>query len=165
MNYRVAFGVAALAFLSGCRAREITSLERKEAANVLSEADFAVNMKDWSRAEGLFAKAAAICPDEGGTWVNLGITRMRLHDSSGAKSAYTSALKAYKDEYKRNPTSSLPVIRRAYVLVILGRTDDARSLIEEASAKNPEDRQLRAFTEAKGIDRIVADPALKELSP
>ena len=165
MNFRVALVLAAVVVLSGCRGREITSLERKEAANVLSEADFAVNMKDWSRAEGLFAKAAELCPDEGGTWVNLGIARKRLHDSSGAKSAYKSALKAYKDEYKKDPSNSLPEIRRAYVLVILGRADDARSVIDKASARNPEDRQLRAFNEAKGIDRILADPALKELSP
>jgi Flp pilus assembly protein TadD len=165
MSRRVALVLAAVVVLSGCRAREITSLQRKEAANVISEADFAVNMKEWSRAEGLFTKAADLCPDDGAIWVNLGITRMRLHDSSGAKSAYKSALKAYKNDSESDPTNSLPAIRRAYVLVILGRADDARSVIDKAYARNPEDRRLRSFVEANGIDKILADPELKELSP
>jgi Flp pilus assembly protein TadD len=165
MTNRLALVLAAGVVLAGCRAREITKLERDEAANVVSEAEFAVTMKDWARAEGLFAKAAALCPDEGENWVRLGIVRVRLHNSDGARDAYKSAVSAFEDEFKRDPAKTASVIRAASVLVILGRVDEARSLVDKAYAKNPDDRRLRDFVQMKGVDRIVADPGLKAVSP
>src|ERR1019366_3220942 len=85
---RLGLLIAAALVLSACRHKEITKLEREEAANVASEADFAVTVREWSRAEGLYAKAATLCPDSGDYWVSLGIVRMRLNDHSGARSAY-----------------------------------------------------------------------------
>jgi len=165
MTNRLALVLAAAVVLAGCRAREITKLERDEAANVTSEAEFAVTMKDWSRAEGLYAKAAALCPDQGETWVRLGVARVRLHNSDGARQAYKSALSAFKDDFKRDPAGTASVIRCASILVILGRVDEARSLVDKAYAKNPDDRRLREFVQMKGVDRIVADPGLKSVSP
>ena len=97
MRHRTALVMLAVLVLSGCHRREITSLERKEAANVVSEADFAVTLKDWGRAEGLFSKAVGLCPDQGDTWVNLGMVRMRMGNKDGARSAFKSALSAYSD--------------------------------------------------------------------
>ena len=57
------------------------------------------------------------------------------------------------------------IIRGATVLVILGRADDARSLVAKAYSDHPDDRRLRNFTEMKGVDKIVADPSLKEVTP
>lgn len=165
MTLRLVLVLAAAAALAGCRAKEISSIDRKEAANIVSEAEFAVTVKDWARAEGLYAKAAALCPDQGETWVGLGVARMRLHNSAGAREAYKSALSAYSDQMKRDPTDTVSVIRSASLLVILGRTDDARALVAKAYASNPEDRRLRNFVEIKGVDRIAADPGLKEVSP
>lgn len=165
MRYRSALVAAAAILLSGCHRREITSLERKEAANVVSEAEFAVTLRDWSRAEGLYAKASVLCPDQGDTWVNLGIVRMRLHDAGGAKSAYKSGLSAYEADSKRDPSNTLPAIRRANVLVILGRPDEARSLLARVRQDHPDDRRLRAFMESNGLDKMIADPGLKAVSP
>ena len=157
--------MAAVLALAGCRAKEISSTDRKEAANIVSEAEFAVQLKDWPRAEGLYAKATALCPDQGETWVALGVVRMRMHNSGGAKDAYKSGLSAYTDDIKRDPTNSGAVIRSASILVILGRMDDARSLIERAYARNPGDRRLKEFVDLKALDKIAADPGLKEVSP
>jgi Flp pilus assembly protein TadD len=165
MTVRLALVLAVGVVLAGCRAREITSIERKEAANVISEAEFAMTLKDWSRAEGLYAKAVALCPDQGETWTGLGVARMHLHNPSGARDAYKSALAAYRDAIKLDPSDSIPVIRSASLLVILGRTDEARSLVDGAFAKNPGDRRLKNFVEMKGVDKIAADPGLKEVSP
>jgi Flp pilus assembly protein TadD len=162
---RLALVLAGAVALAGCGAKQISSIDRKEAANVISEAQFAVTLKDWSRAEGLYAKAAGLCPDEGETWIGLGVVRMRLHNPSGARDAYKSALSAYADEVKRDPTNTIPVIRRASVLVILGRADEARAMVDKALAGNPGDRRLRNFVEMKGVDKIAADPGLKEVSP
>jgi Flp pilus assembly protein TadD len=165
MTNRLALVLAAAVVLAGCRQREITKLERDEAANVISEAAFAVTMKDWARAEGLYTKAAALCPDQGETWVRLGVIRVRLHNSDGAREAYKSALAAFKDDFKRDPANTASVIRGASVLVILGRADEARSMVDKAYAKYPDDRRLRDFVQMKGVDKIIADPGLKAVSP
>lgn len=165
MTPRVALLLAAAVVLAGCRAREITSLERMEAANMVSEADFAVTLRDWPRAEGLFTKAAETCPDEGDIWINLGIVRMRMHNPDGARSAYKAALADYRDDFKKDSSDSVPVIRQAYLLVILGRPDDAHSLIDKTYAKYPDNRRLKNFVEVSGLNKIIADPGLKEISP
>jgi hypothetical protein len=59
----------------------------------------------------------------------------------------------------------MPVIRRAYVLVLLGRADEARSLVERARSDNPEDRRLRSFIEHDELTKMLADPSVKEISP
>jgi len=165
MIHRLALVLAAVVVLAGCRAREITKHDRDEAANIVSEAEFALTMKDWPRAEGLYAKAAALTPDQGETWVRLGVVRVRLKNPGGAKDAYKSALSAFEDDFKKHPEKTGSVIRSATVLVILGRMDEARSLVDKAYAKNPDDRRLKTFVEMKGLDKIVADPGLKEITP
>src|SRR5271167_4308911 len=97
MILRLALVLAVALALCGCHRKKITTLERDEAANMMSEADFAVTMKDWGRAEGLYAKAVGLCPDDGNAWVNLGIARMRLDNRAGARTAYKAALSAYGD--------------------------------------------------------------------
>jgi len=165
MSARLALLLAAALALCACRHREITKLERDEAASDSSEADFAVTVKEWSRAEGLYAKAAALCPDTGDYWLNLGVVRMRLGDKGGARSAYKSADAAYRDAADLDPANSKAVIRRIYVLVLLGRADDARSVLDKARAKSPADRLLRSFYENGGLAKMAADPALKSLAP
>jgi tetratricopeptide (TPR) repeat protein len=165
MIHRLALLLAAVVVLAGCRAREITKLERDEAANVVSEAEFALTMKDWPRAEGLYAKAAALTPDQGETWVRLGVVRVRMNNPGGAKDAYKSALAAFKDDYDKHPERTGSVIREATVLVILGRADEARRVVDKAYARSPDDRRLRSFVEMKGVDKIIADPGLKEITP
>lgn len=165
MTPRVALLLAAIVAFSGCHRKQITQLERDEAANLVSEADFAGTVKEWDRAEGLYAKAAGLCPDSGDIWFDLGIARMRQSNHDGARSAFTSALSAYKDDLSREPGNAAPVIRAAYVLVILGRADDARSLAQKAQSKNPDDRALRDFVQNNGVDALLRDPGLKSLSP
>ena len=165
MKARLAPVLAAALALAGCRPREITSLQRMEAASIASEAEFAVNLSEWKRAEGLYAQAAGLCPDTGDLWINLGIVRMRLDDHPGARSAYKSALSAFEADCSRDPANSRAVLRRAYVLVILGRADEARSTVDRARARFPDDRRLRGFVGSEGVDGLVADPAVKSISP
>ena len=97
MKTRVFFALAVLVVLgaAGCRPppKEITSLQRKEAATLVSEAEFALQLKDLARAEGLLAKAADLCPDTGKYWVDLGSVRVRLGKKDAARTAYLAALK------------------------------------------------------------------------
>lgn len=165
MRSRLALAAAAMLLLSGCRAKEISKEQRDQALLDASDADFAVTIHDYQRAEGMFAKAVELCPDEGDVWMKLGVVRVRLKNPDGAREAYKSALKAFKDGYKATPSDSSLVLRRAYVLVILGRGDEARSVVSDAGAKAPDDRRLQEFIQANGVDKMLADPAIKQLSP
>src|SRR5690349_6667201 len=95
-----------LAVLSnvGCKPKpeDITPLQRKEAASLVSEAQFALTLRDYTRAEPLFEKAAKLCPDDGEYWLGLGVTRRRLGNTSGAKAAYEKARDAYRDGFERD---------------------------------------------------------------
>ena len=149
---------------AGCKPKEVPAIQRKEAANLASEAQFALTLRDYKRAEPLFEKAAKLCPDTGEYWINLGVTRRRLDNKSGAKSAFEQAVDVYRDAFDRDPKDTDAVLREVYVLALLGKVDDARKVLEKARKKAPESRELRAFSEAHQFDRILEDPMYKELA-
>ena len=165
---RLPLFLLALALLAtvGCKpkAKDIPPLQRKEAASLASEAQFAAMMRDHARAEPLLVKATKLCPDNGEYWVNLGISRKHLGNTSGAKSAYESARKAYGDAYEIDPTRPEPLLQEFYVMALLGKADEARKLQEKALKRNPTDARLRAFVESKQLDRMLADPNFKEMA-
>jgi Flp pilus assembly protein TadD len=165
MTSRTALVVAAALALAGCSRREISAVDREQAANYASEAEFAATVKEWSRAEGLYAQAAKLCPDNGDLWLALGVSRMHLGDRSGARGAYTSAASAYKAAYKADPTDSRAVGQRVYALVLLGSQDDARSAARKALKDHPDDPLLRGLVDGGQLERVIADPGLKEISP
>lgn len=156
----------ALLLGTGCgrKGKDITELERKEAANLVSEAQFALTLRDFARAEPLLARAAELCPDTGDYWLSLGVTRVRLGNKAGAKSAYEEALSVYRDRYDNDAKQTDAVLQQVYVLALLGRPDDARQTLEKAHKKDPESRGLRMFVEDRQIDRILEDPAFKEVA-
>lgn len=156
-------GVALFA-AAGCGKKEITALERKQAANLVSEAQFAGTLRDYARAETLLAQATALTPDMGHYWVALGSTRMRLGQKGTARAAYQSALHAFEDaadQGKAVPDSS---IQQIYVLALLGRVNDARALQKRLVEKMPDQREVRAFAEEKRLDAMLADPQFKQVA-
>jgi Tfp pilus assembly protein PilF len=90
---------------------------------------------------------------------------MHLGDRSGARSAYKSAAGAYKDAFKADPADSRAVGQRAYALVILGRQDDARSEARKALKDHPDDGFLRDLVDGGQLERMIADPGVREISP
>lgn len=149
--------------VSGCgkKHKEITDLERKQAANLASEAQFAATIRDYARAQGLFAQAAELCPDTGAYWLSLGSMQMRLSQRDQARDAYERALTAFEEAADRNKDDSEPALQQLYVLALLGRVDDARSRQTKLLARYPNDRDVRAFVENKSLDRLVSDPSFK----
>ena len=158
--------IATLVFAGGCsrRSKEITSLQRKEAAQAVSEAQFALTLRDYARAEAELAKAVAACPDNGDYWVSLGSARVRLGQRDGAKAAYKSALAAYEDAAARNAKDEQAVVQQMTVLALLGRVDDARALLAKLPGRFPDSRNIRVFIERKQLDAMLADPKFKEIS-
>lgn len=151
---------------AGCKPKgqDIPQIQRKEAASLASEAQFAVMMRDHARAEPLFEKAAKLCPDNGEYWIGLGVCRKRLGNVSGAKTAYEEAREAYRDAYDIDPKQSDALLQEFYVMALLGKVEEARKLQDKALKKNPTDARLRAFVEGKQLDNLIADPGFKELS-
>jgi tetratricopeptide (TPR) repeat protein len=165
MTARQALVLAAALSLAGCARKEISAIDREQAANMASEAEFAATVKEWARAEGLYAQAAKLCPDSGDLWLALGVARMHLGDRSGARDAYKAAASACKAAFKADPTNSRAVGQQAYALVVLGRLDDARSVASKALKDHPDDAFLRDLVDGGQLERVIADPALKDISP
>lgn len=154
-----------LAGLAGCGGKpEVTERQRKEADHLVAEANFALTLRDWARAEGLLAKAASLVPDNGDFWTMLGSTRVRLGQKSAARDAYLKGLKAYEAEaalpaMKDDPE---PWLDQVYLLAVLGRVGDARALVEKMGRQFPNHPRVRAFVGGKQLDQLLADPKFKE---
>ena len=73
--------------LTGCQPQSarITSLQRKAAASLISEAEFALTIREFVRAEKLLTQASALEFDNGKTWISLGMVRVRLAGSRRQK--------------------------------------------------------------------------------
>ena len=156
----------ALLMVPGCAKKkvEISSLDRKKAEAFVSEAQFALTIKDYARAEGLYAQATAVCPDTGGYWVGLGSVRMRLGQRDAAKSAYNSALRAYEETLREKKDDTDAAVQHVYVLALLGRVDDAKAALAKLPAQFPTDPDVKAFVEGKQLDRMLAEPHFKEIA-
>lgn len=154
-----------LPLFSGCKPgpANITSLQRKQAASFASEADFAVTLKDLSRAEGLYKKAAALCPDTPAYWESLGMTQRKMDNPKGARAAYGEALALHQDHYRRdrNPDD---LLQQAWLLALLGRDDEAVKLLQKARANHPNDLRIRQAAEPKWLEDLRSDPVFKAIA-
>ena len=149
---------------AGCGRKEITSLQRKQAENLVSEADFASSLRDYPRAEGLLAQAVAVCPDTPIYWLNLGSVRRRQGNRAGAKTAYEEVLDLARANYRKDGKDPEPLLQQVYVLALLGRMEDARAALEKAKKNHPDDRNVRAFVERNQLDHLADEPAFKEVA-
>jgi tetratricopeptide (TPR) repeat protein len=160
---RYFLALVVLAGVVGCakKQKEISDLDRKQAANLASEAQFAATIRDYGRAQGLFTQAAQLCPDTGAFWLSLGSMDMRLDKRGEARDAYQHALTAFQDAAKKDKTDPEPALQQLYVLALLGRVDEARTLQTKLLDRYPDNRAIRTFVDNKGLDNIVADPSFK----
>ncbi len=151
--------------LGGCKPKSasITSIHRKEAANLVSEAQFAMSIRDYARAEGLLAKATVLEFDNGNYWVSLGSMRVRLGQRPAAKKAYESALHAFEEAYKLKPAVAQPYLQQVYALALLGRADDARALLVKIEKKHGDDAAVRSFVKGRQLDAMLASQMFKEV--
>jgi tetratricopeptide (TPR) repeat protein len=148
----------------GCTQRkEVTERDRKEAAYLASEAQFAVTIQEWARAEGLLAKAVKVAPT-GDYWLSLGATRLRLNNRAGAKEAYQAALKAYAFDSARKNAVAEPWVKQAYVLALLGREDESRAMLAKAAQLFPKDVKVRALADAKEFEKMISSQNFKDMA-
>lgn len=144
--------------------KEITEFQRKEAALLVSEAQFAMSLRNWAEAEAALTKVVEKVPDNGTYWVSLGAMRVRLGKRGEAKSAYEGALKAFEAEAKEDKADPEPWLQQVYVLALLGRTDAGRTMLDKTAKQFPEHRNVKLFVEGKQFDRMLTDPKFKEMA-
>lgn len=151
---------------AGCtpKPKEITSLQRKQGAQFESEAQFALTLRDYARAEDQLAQAAAACPDDGAYWVSLGSVRVRLGRRDDAKRAYQSALAAFEADVAKDPKDDQSMLQQVSVLALLGRVDEARARLQKLGDRFPDSRAIRVFAEQKQLDSLLAAPSFKDVS-
>ena len=140
--------------------KEITPLQRKTAANLVSEAQFAVTVRDQARAADLYEKAAALCPDNAEYWLGLGVSRRQLEQRPAAQKAYEAALQACRDAYAHDDKDPGPLIEQIYILALLGRVHDARATLAKVRAAHGDNAVVRNFTE-QSLNQLLADPGFK----
>lgn len=156
----------ALAVFAGCKpkVRHSTDLERKQAASAVSEAQFAVTLRDYARALPLYEKATQLCPDIAEYWLSLGVTQIKLSDKAKAKVAYEGALKACRAAYATDAKDTGARLQEIQALALLGREKDARAALATARKELPNDFALRKFEEEKRLDQMLADPGFKAIA-
>lgn len=126
-----------------------------------SEAQFAINVRDWARAEGLLAKTVQLVPDAD-YWMALGSSRVRLGNKAGATEAYQKSLRAFADEAAVDEKRVEPWLGQITVLALLGKTDASRALVTKALKRFPNDTRLKSLSDPKQFEAMLNDPGFKE---
>ncbi len=157
----------AILILAGCGEPPAEQSRRSREAELLAaEAAFAINLRDWPRAEQTLARATELDPARADLWLSLGSTRVRAGRKPEAREAYLKALRAFEQSgdtaaAKSDPGPTLAQIR---TLALLGRMPEARSLAAELPRRFPAHPLIRAFSESGGVDQMLQEPAFWELA-
>jgi tetratricopeptide (TPR) repeat protein len=164
MKKSLLLGLALLACVAaGCKdkPKEVPKAVRAEAAQNASEGEFAMQIRDYARAETLFAKSVELDKMVPQYWIQLGAARKRQGNTSGARKAYEEARDICRAEIKRDKNASGFRFIEMEVCLLLGKPDEAKKLLETAKRDLPDDPTMRQFVESNALDRMSADPELK----
>lgn len=162
----VAICAAVAVLLGGCKdkPKEIPKVALAEAAQDVSEAEFALQIRDYARAENLLSKAVELNPEEPRYWLQLGAARKKLANTRGAKKAYERARDVLKAQYRRDKSSAGPLFAEMEVCVLLGKPGDAKSVYERVVKDHGNDPEVKNFVEGHMFDKLLEDPNLKAMA-
>ncbi|MBL9201227.1 MAG: hypothetical protein JNL39_12015 [Opitutaceae bacterium] len=150
---------------AGCGpgAKPLSERDLNEMKALQAESQYAMTMKQWSRAESLYERAIKISP-EVEFFHNLGSARMRLQNRAGAKEAYESGIRAcdHLAAVKRGSTD--PLLKKIQLLALLGKVEEARALQAKIDKEFRQDHAVRAFVDGKKLDALIASPIFKEIA-
>jgi tetratricopeptide (TPR) repeat protein len=142
--------------------KDVPKLVAAEAANLASDASFALQIRDYARAEKSLASAVELRPDIPDWWLSLGSARKRQGKIGDARSAYKKALALYEKRYAA--TADVANLQQQLImLVLLGREDEARKLLERSRQKQPDQPVLKGLSEGKIVDQLLRDPNIQQL--
>ena len=153
------------ALFAGCsrKAKEISESAKAEAATFANEAQFAMTIREFSRAEELFQRAVKIHEDKPEYWVALGMARRKQENKDGARKAYKEALSIHVARYKEEKKPE-ELAQQAFVTALLGKTDDALKLLEKGLQDHPDSALLKKMADPRGLPRTFKSEDFKNLS-
>lgn len=160
------FAALAAALTEGCKPKpkEIPPAIRAQAATDASEAEFAMQIRDYARAEPLLTHAAELVPEEPRYWLQLGAARKRLNNPSGARKAYERALNLFQAAYKRDKSTPGPLFAQMEVYVLLGKPGEAKSVYDKLVREHGTEPDVKNFVEGHLYEQLLVDPKLKEMA-
>lgn len=149
---------------AGCskKSEEVPAAVSAEAASLLSEAQFAMQIREFSRAEELIQRALKLREDLPEYWVSLGMARRRQDNTSGARKAYERALEMHRDRYDENKKPE-ELSQQAFVLALLGKTEDALKLLAKGLEDHPDSAVMKKMADPRGLPRTFKTAEFKEL--
>lgn len=140
--------------------KEVSTAIEAESGKLVSEAEFALQLRDTARAEKALSQAVKLRADIPEWWLLLGSTQKTLGENSDARASYKKALAIHERRYEVTGDPE-HVLSQLLVLVLLGRDDDARDLLAKAAKKHPTSLPLKKMVDAGVVDRMIADPGVQ----
>lgn len=141
--------------------REVPRVVAAEASGYMNDAMFAIQIKDFPRAEQSISKAVKLRDDIPDWWVTLGMVHRKQGNSGDARKAYRKALSIYERFYEKSKDPMF-IDGQIYLHVLLNEEKEARTVLEKAVRNHPDNADLQAFAKANGIDLMIKDPSTKE---
>ena len=142
--------------------KDVPKIVAAEAANLVREASFALQIRDYARAEKSLARAVELRSDIPDWWFSLGSACKRQAKTGDARFAYKKALALFEKRYEAT-TNVADLQQQLIMLVLLGREDDARKLLEQSGKKQPDQLMLKRLFDGKFIDQLLRDPNIQQL--
>jgi len=172
-KWKVALGLTLVGLAlvaAGCKGKEkakpkeVSVAARAEAAQNFSEAEFATQIRDHARAEGLLAHAVELDPDVPNYWLQLGASRKKQGNVEGARKAYEHTRELLHQLYEQDKKSVAPLFAEMEICVLLGKPNDAKRLFDQALKEHPDDPEVKNFVNNKTLDAMLVAPSLKEMA-
>lgn len=154
---------ASALLFAGCSKKEVSPAVEAEAKMLVSEAQFAMQIREFKRAEELVQRAIDLRDDLPEYWTSLGMARRRQDNLSGARKAYEKALGMHASRYKKDKKPE-ELAQQAFVLALLGRVPDALKLLEQGVKDHPDNAALKKMADPRGLPRTFQSPDFKALS-
>lgn len=143
--------------------RAVSATIAAQADEAASDATFALQIQDYARAAQSLKKSLGFRDDIPDRWEALAYAYKHLNQTSDARDAYRRALKLWKQYYSetKDPGDGM---HELYVLIYLGRADEARALAKTLAKANPNNTDVQNFYQNKGVDAMLADPTVQDRS-
>ena len=160
----IALLAVALLLSFGCHKKEASKQDQLAAAEAASDAQFAMTIREYPRAQAGYKKATDLMPENGDYWLGAGIAAFKAGDKSAAKSAYKSAANAYKAAYKKDKTALGAANQYVFVEFLLHEPADAKDFLIQVAKDHPENTGLNTFVNSNQLDKMADDPHVKDLA-
>ena len=141
--------------------KPVSTVIAAKAENFASDASFAMQIRDYARAEEGLISALKLRSDIPEWQEALGLACKMQGKTSEARSSYKKALSLWEDRYEASNDMGA-AMRQVVLLVLLDKESDARALLVRLAKKHPQDPALQNFIQNKALDRMLSDPEIQK---